>query len=136
MRTAVRSVVLAAAVFIAGPPLPAAQPQEAFEVASVRPAENVPGEVLARFGAGCDGSFPRVANNRFEVTTTVYALMTWAYGYNDRGGCGFVTNGNLISAPAPSLATAFQEQLGLRIEDSRGPVDALVIEGAEGPTAN
>ena len=94
----IRSVVLTVGVLIASPPPPAAQPsQDAFEVASVRPAENVPGEVLARFGAGCDGSFPRVENTRFGVTTTVYALMTWAYGYNDRGGCGFVTNGNLIS---------------------------------------
>ena len=29
--------------------------------------------------------------------TTVYVLITWAYGYNDRGGCSFVSYGNLIT---------------------------------------
>jgi uncharacterized protein (TIGR03435 family) len=29
-----------------------------------------------------------------------------------------------------------QEQLGLRLEATRGPVDALVIDTAERPTAN
>ena len=263
----------------------AAQPaQEAFEVASVKPSGSAPGEALLAFGSGCDGSFPRVENNRFRVTTTLFALITWAYGFNNRGGCSFVSNGNLItggpswvrterfeiqavlpdgapaysltqflngetprleamlrtmlaerfkltvrretkdvplyalvvakgrakvpaakadepvafsirpepdpnggitnrlvvsnvpmsrvalmvglvlrrpvvdrtgmagaftfdlrfapqdahagSSSAPSIVTAFQEQLGLRIEDSRGPVDALVIEGVERPTAN
>jgi uncharacterized protein (TIGR03435 family) len=265
--------------------LVAAQPaQEAFEVASIRPAGDAPGEALAAFGSGCDGSFPRVENNRFRVTTTLFALMTWAYGFNDRGGCSFVTHGGLIvggpswvrserfeiqavlpdgapvyslnqflngeasrleamlrtllaerfrltvrretrdvpvyalvvarggatltpakpdepvrfgtrrerdpngatvdrmvvsnvnmnrvalmlglvlrrpvmdrtgftgavtfdirfapqdanpgDSPAPSIVTAFQEQLGLRIEDSRGPVEAIVIESIERPTAN
>ena len=41
-------------------------------------------------GSGCDGSFPRVENNRFIVTTTVYALMTWAYSFNRNGGCGSI----------------------------------------------
>ena len=63
----------------------------------MRPAGSAPGEALAAFGSGCDGSFPRVENNRFRVTTTLFALMTWAYGFNNRGGCSFVTYGNLIT---------------------------------------
>jgi uncharacterized protein (TIGR03435 family) len=43
---------------------------------------------------------------------------------------------NAGDSPAPSIVTAFQEQLGLRIEDSRGPVEALAIESVERPTAN
>jgi uncharacterized protein (TIGR03435 family) len=35
---------------------------------------------------------------------------------------------------APALSTALQEQLGLRLERARGPVDVLVIESAERPT--
>ena len=75
-----------------------AQTRDAFAVASVKPMGNAPGDALAAFGGGCDGSFPRVENHRFTVTTTVYALTTWAYGFNRNGGCGFVANGNFITA--------------------------------------
>ncbi len=39
-------------------------------------------------------------------------------------------------APSPPLFTAMQEQLGLRLVATRGPVDALVVDRAERPSAN
>src|SRR5215831_2686376 len=82
-----------------------AQPPSAtdsFEVASVKPVGPVPSgngrgsDGSGGIGGGCDGGFPKLEHNRFTVTTTPYALITWAYGYNKVWGCSFVSFGNLL----------------------------------------
>jgi uncharacterized protein (TIGR03435 family) len=42
--------------------------------------------------------------------------------------------GQQPDSPDPSLSEALQQQLGLRLEDRRGPVDTFAIDHAEQPT--
>lgn len=48
---------------------------------------------------------------------------------------GNVPKGN-PEEPKPDLFAAMQQQLGLRLEATRGPIEALVIDRVERPTAN
>ena len=38
--------------------------------------------------------------------------------------------------PGPSIAQAMKQQLGLKLETTKGPVELLVIDHVELPTAN
>jgi uncharacterized protein (TIGR03435 family) len=59
--------------------------------------------------------------------------LTWAPDETQFGGEVPVASSD---APSPPLFTAMQEQLGLRLEATRGPVNALIIDTAQKPTAN
>ena len=98
MATLFRLVATLAALVLVAKPQTGA---DGFEVASVKPAGPVlsAGELGRKGGAGegCDGSFPKVDGSHFAVTTTTYALITWAYGYNKTWGCSYVSFGDLLT---------------------------------------
>jgi uncharacterized protein (TIGR03435 family) len=91
-----RKILAAAVLILAAGIVAVAQNQpKAFEVASIKPLG--PFSPIPALGPGCDGGFPRVEHNRFTVTTTAFALITWAYGFNKNGGCSFVSVGDFLT---------------------------------------
>lgn len=52
------------------------------------------------------------------------------------GGGGGAEAAPAADSSGPSIFTALQEQLGLRLESEKGPVDVLVIDSAEKPSGN
>jgi len=63
----------------------------------------------------------------FTLTYTRDASQSGALGPNDPPP---------VDPDAPSIFTALQEQLGLKLESARGPVQVLVVDSAEKPEAN
>ena len=47
-----------------------------------------------------------------------------------------IFNGQAINADAPSLQTAVREQLGLKLDSTRAPLDVVVIDRVNAPTEN
>jgi hypothetical protein len=66
------------------------------------------------------------------------AMMTFAYRIPQGGSAG---PGGPEAAPpidpnGPSIFTAIQEQLGLKLEAIKGPVDVIVIDSVQKPSEN
>ncbi len=84
----------------------------------------------------------RMTGYAVEIGPLVRDLYDWAGRVVvDRTGLGGRFDFTLTWAPegstdtdAPSIFTALQEQLGLKLEPSTGPVDVLVVDSAERPT--
>jgi uncharacterized protein (TIGR03435 family) len=127
---AMRSVAFwTAALVVATLVVTATQTPELFDVVSIKAMGPASAEALARFGSGCDGSFPRLENRRFTVATTAYALITWAYGFNKYGGCGFVTNGNFITGGPSWIRTERFEVQGVMPESAPDPSIGAFLNG-------
>jgi uncharacterized protein (TIGR03435 family) len=67
----------------------------------------------------------------FDVTfTPEFALP----GPPSPGGAPTLVNGIPTDSNGPSIFTALQEQLGLKLDSQEGPVDVLVVDSVEHPT--
>jgi uncharacterized protein (TIGR03435 family) len=109
-----------------------------------------PGEPLPTFcgfrGFGVEGLNRKL--EMFGVTTEELAAALARSELRrkivDKSGLTGIFNVHMtwpVDAPStadlgPSIFAAIQEQLGLRLESAKGPVEVLVIDGVEKPTAN
>jgi uncharacterized protein (TIGR03435 family) len=73
-------------------------------------------------------------NFDWDLTWTPQAFLDLARDGRRQLGDAPLVNGKPVDLNGPSLATALEEQLGLKLEGMRGPVDVLVIERVERPT--
>ena len=101
---------------------------------SIRPGEVAAGGTpLSRFATMLSGLVNQIVVDRTGLTGTYDIELSWT--------------AEPLRDPAPGVAlppvaddgsifTAVQEQLGLRLEPQRGPVDVLVIERIERPVPN
>ena len=80
--------------------------------------------------------------DKTELTGKYDFTLEWAPepGQGGLEAIGLPSDPNLKPPPVdpnrPSIFTALQEQLGLRLDSAKGPVDMILIESAEKPSAN
>jgi len=85
---------------------------------------------LSQFVGGID----RIVVDRTEVTGTFDVDLRWRL--DSSLAAGSQTGEASPDSQAPSLFTALEEQLGLKLERTNGPADVLVIDHVEPLTAN
>jgi uncharacterized protein (TIGR03435 family) len=80
------------------------------------------------------GNTGRVVVDRTGLTGKYDFTLTWT---PDQGAAPPGPDGGATeNVPGPSIFTAIQEQLGLKLEPAKGPVKTLVIDHIERPSAN
>jgi uncharacterized protein (TIGR03435 family) len=94
---------------------------------------DIPLTMLWRFVSQQAG---RAIVDRSGLTGNYDFDLTWTPEMFANRATPAVVNGNTIDPNGPSLFTALQEQLGLKLDPQRGPVDVLVIERLTRPSEN
>jgi len=111
------------------PPAPGARP-----TCGMRGSANSTGTTLTAGGA----TLAQLASNLSNAAARTVVDKTGLTGGYDMD-LSFIPDATLrladvpATADRPSLYTALQEQLGLKLESAKGPVEVLVIDGAEKP---
>jgi uncharacterized protein (TIGR03435 family) len=96
------------------------------------------GVTMATLASSLSGSVQRMVLDRTGVEGTFDTELTWTPDQMPQGPTGGVPKitGAKIDPNGPSIFTALQEQLGLKLESARGSVDVLVIDSVQKPSEN
>ena len=96
------------------------------------------GTSIEQFATLLSGRVGRVVVDRTGVTGNFDLDLTWTPDQIPQGPPGPPPPGAPPLPPidpnGPSIFTALQEQLGLKLESTKGPVDVVVIDSVEHPT--
>jgi len=76
----------------------------------------------------------RVVIDKTGIVGEYDLSLTWTP--DDRSAAAANTSKDTPDLPGPSIFTALQEQLGLKLESTKAPVETLVIDHIEEPSAN
>ncbi len=113
----------------------------------LKPSAPASGSSAGFPSASVDKDTARLNGRRVSMDTLATMLTDFVFNQRviDRTGLDgefeldlrFTPNSSSAAAPEfPSIFTAVREQLGLKLEPSRGPVDVLVIDSVERPAPN
>ena len=121
------------------PPAPGERPRCGFMIGPGR--INVGGQTMASFAQTLSRFAGGIVVDKTGLTGTYDVELTYAPdpGISPTGRDLPPQPGApppVANSDAPSIFSAVQEQLGLKLESTKGPVDVLVIDSAERPTPN
>lgn len=129
-----------------GPKLPPAKPAECLSFPPGTPPHHVPGKVDCGYVSGPGGESPagplHIWGRKAHVSDLARELtFTLGRPVLDQTGFSGEFDVNLTyypdqSSQGPTLFEALQEQLGLKLTATKGPVEVLVIDHAQRPTPN
>jgi uncharacterized protein (TIGR03435 family) len=93
----------------------------------------IAGATMAQVAGTLSGILDRLVIDRTGLDGAFDATLRWT---PDQSTPELALKANLAGADpnGPSIFTAMQEQLGLKLEPTRSPIEMLVITGAEPPT--
>ncbi|HEV3140041.1 MAG TPA: TIGR03435 family protein [Vicinamibacterales bacterium] len=94
------------------------------------------GATLPQFAGTLSGLLDRTVVDRTSLSGTFEASLKWTPDESTPGLSKKAAFVPTIDRNGPSIFTALQEQLGLKLDSTKGPVDVLIIVSAQQPTAN
>jgi uncharacterized protein (TIGR03435 family) len=94
------------------------------------------GMTMARLAQLLRGRVGRPVADRTELAAMYDLELEWSSDLGLQQAPPGSAGASELTPDGVSLFTALQEQLGLKLEATRGPVDVIVIDSAEPPTSN
>ena len=133
-KSAVDCAALIAANLRGGPPLPQPPPGKILCGITTNTGRMMAsGQPVSRLAVQLSQLLQRVVIDRTGLAGMYDFTLTYAPERAPAAGGGAPDSAPAVDPNLPSVFTALQEQLGLKLDPNRGPVDVLVIDHVERP---